>query len=640
MLMATPEIARTRIALLRALGASVRPMSSALALSMTSLAIWVRAGFSLRCALAGAAMFTLTAFGFQVNDIFDYLKDSAAQVQRPIATGELSRRNAAFFAAALLIGTFLIAAWVGDGWPWVAAAATALMLYTHAARTFPLAKVRKVLPQAGNGAPSVLDRVACFTYAVIPWIPIAAIIRLQANPFAGKSAFITSGAGNLMLRGAAAVVIGSYVAFAFAPAIARSPSDLRRVALRSLACMAVAFAVCLAIPLVLNSHVVSVGVLWHLTGPNTGAEGPWKYFPSLPVLFALLFADCLSKNSRWTRLPAYCWIALVTLSCMMLSTPSILLVQTELVRLESALITYAVACNLASIWRAIRFTSERIANSWHEWRFGPVRVINHGAFAGLAAFLGVWISGALAGPGHLTAILFAASCAIVGSALWAQYVEGSAQLLRPYGFYGGLLGGTLGALAAPLFHTSVWLLLGVFSASGSLVQAAGRLRCLVQGCCHGRPASESTGIRYVHPRSRVCRLSQWTNVPLHPTPVYSILWNCAVTLLLFRLWLAHSSLHLIVGLYFMLSGLGRFVEESWRGEPQTKTLAGLRLYQWAAIASLVLGALFTAFDNGELAPAPSLQWGTLLAAALFGLVGFCAMGVDFPESTRRFSRLT
>ena len=246
----------------------------------------------------------------------------------------------------------------------------------------------------------------------------------------------------------------------------------------------------------------------------------------------------------------------------------------------------------------------------------------------------------LAGPGHLTAILFAALSALIGAGLWAQYVEGSSQLLRPYGFYGGLLGGTLGACVAPVFHTSIWLLLGVFSAAGSMVQAAGRLRCLVQGCCHGRPAEAGVGICYVHPNSRVCRLSDWRGVPLHPTPVYSILWNCVVTLLLIRLWSVQASLHLITGLYFILSGMGRFVEESLRGEPQTKVVAGLRLYQWAAVASVVLGALFASFDNGEVAPTPDFRWSALAPAVAFGVVVFCAMGVDFPNSNRRFSRLT
>jgi hypothetical protein len=290
-------------------------------------------------------------------------------------------------------------------------------------------------------------------------------------------------------------------------------------------------------------------------------------------------------------------------------------------------------------WRGLRTGAEWVANSWQEWRIGPVRAISHGTFAGLAAFLAIWIDSVLAGPGHLEAILFAASAALAGAALWAQFVEGSPQLLRPYGFYGGLLGGTVGALAAPLFHTSVWLLLAVFSVSGPWVQAAGRLRCLVQGCCHGRPALPEVGIRYRHPRSRVCRLTEWSGTPIHPTPLYSILWNAAAGLLLLRLWSLHASLHLVVGVYFILSGVGRFVEEAWRGEPQTKVLAGLRLYQWAAIASVALGAVFTALGSGETSPTVRFYWNGLLAALAFACLGFFAMGVDFPDSKRRFSRL-
>jgi prolipoprotein diacylglyceryltransferase len=326
-------------------------------------------------------------------------------------------------------------------------------------------------------------------------------------------------------------------------------------------------------------------------------------------------------------------VGLVAISCGILS-------KAGLAGILGGLATVAFASHLSAAWQMIRAAAERVANSWHEWRIDPVRIINHGEYAGLAAFLAIWIDTLFTGPGHQTAILVAALSGVVGAALWAQYVEGSPQLLRPYGFYGGLLGGTLGALAAPLFHTSIWLLLAACSVSGPWAQATGRLRCLVQGCCHGRPSPANVGIRYLHPNSRVCRFTPWTALPLHPTPVYSILWNAVVALILLRLWTLHASLHLIVGLYFILTGTGRFVEEAWRGEPQTKALAGLRLYQWAAIVSVVLGALFTAFDNGELAPDPTFQWSAIFTAAAFGFGVFCAMGVDFPKSQRRFSRLT
>lgn len=490
---------------------------------------------------------------------------------------------------------------------------------------------RGFLPPGGSSAPSALDRAGCYLFAVLPWAAIYGIVHLLARPLRWDSAFILSGNGPLIMHFADVLCLSAYAGFALTPLLARTGSDLRLTAARSLLTLAFAIGLFLAVPLILpTAYLASHESLRLLVGPLPGSDGGWPYFPSLPVLCALLFAQSLRHWARWL---GYGWAALVAAACL-------LLWQGELVRIPAALASYALAVNAPALWGAARWGAESIANSWREWRVGPVRIINHGTYVGLAGFIAIGLGASLAGPGHLAAIVFASLAALVGAALWAQLVEGSPQLLRPYGFYGGLLGGTLGAVAAPLFHTSVWLLLGVFSATGSLAQAAGRLRCLVQGCCHGRPAPEGVGIHYIHPSSRVCRLSPWKGVALHPTPLYSILWNLAVTLLLFRLWQAHSSLHLIVGLYFVLSGIGRFVEESYRGEPQTRIVAGLRLYQWAAVASVVFGALFTVFDNGELAPQAIFQWSTILPAIAFGIVVFCAMGVDFPESKRRFSRLT
>jgi hypothetical protein len=491
------------------------------------------------------------------------------------------------------------------------------------------------LPAEGDGsAPAAIDRWHCYLFAVLPWVAIFGIVHFLGRPVDWASVFLLTGNGPLFMHWAYRVVVSACAGFALIPLVARTGRELRNTAITSLLTMAFAFAVFLATPLILTPRLVAAHEeLWLWAGAWPGSYGGWSYFPSLPVIFALLVAQALGRRWKWAGWIAPAWVLLVTLCAAVAA-------QGGLVRTLGALISYTLAANAAGLWRVIRWLGERIANSWREWRFGPVRVINHGAYVGAAGFLGIWIGGVLAGPGHLSAIVVAALAALVGAALWAQYVEGSPQLLRPYGFYGGLLGGTLGALAAPLFHTSIWLLLGVFSAAGSLVQATGRLRCLVQGCCHGRPARAGVGIRYLHPKSRVCRLSPWTGVPLHATPVYSILWNGLVTLLLWRLWAEHASLHLIVGLYFMLSGMGRFVEESFRGEPQTKVVAGLRLYQWSAIASVALGALFTAFGSTEIAPDPYWRWGVVLPALGFGLLVWCAMGLDFPDSQRRFSRLT
>jgi prolipoprotein diacylglyceryltransferase len=165
------------------------------------------------------------------------------------------------------------------------------------------------------------------------------------------------------------------------------------------------------------------------------------------------------------------------------------------------------------------------------------------------------------------------------------------------------------------------------------------MRCLIQGCCHGHEASPEIGIRYSHPRSRVCRLANLNGIPIHPTPVYSILWNLVIAFAVTRLWFVHASFGMIAGIYLILAGLGRFVEEAYRGEPQTPILGGLRLYQWIAILSVVAGPVLTALHATGVPAAPRFSWDSVLAGFGFGLFTWFALGVDFPDSNRRFARL-
>jgi prolipoprotein diacylglyceryltransferase len=139
--------------------------------------------------------------------------------------------------------------------------------------------------------------------------------------------------------------------------------------------------------------------------------------------------------------------------------------------------------------------------------------------------------------------------------------------------------------------------------------------------------------------SRVCRLANLRDVPIHPTQLYSILWNAVTQVFLLRVWLSHAPAHLVAGLFLLLNGVGRFVEESYRGEPQTPIVGRLRLYQWVAILSAIAGALVTALGAGPAAPAPDPSWPALVAALVFGALTWFATGVDFPDSNWRFSRL-
>ena len=300
-----------------------------------------------------------------------------------------------------------------------------------------------------------------------------------------------------------------------------------------------------------------------------------------------------------------------------------------------ALVVYRV-----QIWNFILLLCERLANSWKEWRFGSVRIINHGFFGGAGGAAGIFIIGCFLGQQYAVVGFLMGVFAIVGAALWAQFIEGSPKLLRPYGYYGSVAGVIAGgALIFPLFHLNFFHLLAACAIAAPSIQILGRLRCLIQGCCHGKPSESGSGIRFTHPMSRVNKIAGWAGRPLYPTQLYSIGCNLFTGLFIFRLVNLGVPATFLIGIYFLLNGSGRFVEELYRGEPQTPYWAGMRIYQWIAVVTIILGAFFTTIPS-DIIPAFQFNRASLFWSLLMFIFATIAYGVDFPDSNRRFARLT
>ena len=301
---------------------------------------------------------------------------------------------------------------------------------------------------------------------------------------------------------------------------------------------------------------------------------------------------------------------------------------------------FVMVCNRRKIWNYIRLLSERLANSWHEWRWGPVRVINHGFYGGAAGFAGTLLAGSFLGRQYALACFTIVIFIIAGAGLWAQFIEGSQKLLRPYGYYGGIIGLLFAtSLAFLIFKIDFYVVLASFAMAGPWIQCIGRLRCLVQGCCHGKPSGNEIGIRFTHPNSRVNKISGLNGAALHPTQLYSIGNNLITGLVLIRLFNIEMPSAFIIGIYLIFNGLGRFVEESFRGEAQTPYWAGMRIYQWIAIINIIIGAFFTTIPHTKTL---FFQFNieSLFLAIIMGALVTIASGVDFPGSDHRFARLT
>ena len=500
--------------------------------------------------------------------------------------------------------------------------------FPHAAREYLW------LPAATNRSPAGMARIRCYLFLLLPWVAIYEIIVWSGAP---KDAFTMAFPfeRNLPISAwAEPIYVSTYIVVGLTPLLARTSQSLRDFMIRSWLAMAIAFSLYLALP-VLAPHKPFTGTgFWGLAlEMERTADPPLNAFPSFHTIWAFLTVELLVVGRAWwTRCLWRAWAIGIAISCVATG-------QHWIADVVAGIILSFALIRLDLIWGALLRFAEWMANSWHEWRIGPVRIINHSIYAALASGIALLIVGTLIGPGREPVLLFTAAAALLGAAMWAQWIEGSSQLLRPFGWYGGVIGVALACLAAPLLGTPVMLIGAAYCVAAPWMQAIGRLRCLVQGCCHGRPTSDHIGIRYVHPNSRVTQLSGFTNEPLHATPLYSILWNIFSAIVLARMWWAGCELHVIAGIFALVNGMGRFVEEAYRGEPQTPIFFGLRLYQWMATLSVIAGAILTTLPMHGEAPKPQFSITTLLIAAAVGLISGIALGVDIPSSNRRFSRL-
>lgn len=483
-------------------------------------------------------------------------------------------------------------------------------------------KALRLLPANDETLPTTRERVQFLLLVVAPWLALYEFtIRL---PQVGTAVAFPFEHRLPLLPWTILIYQSTYLAVAVAPWFARTQRDLRKLTLSAWTSMAIVFPVFWFFPSLAPNHPFT-DTTWitHLTQLERTMDQPVAAFPAFRVLWAV-FAARLCRP-RWL---GFAYVAGVAASC----------VTTGMHYLADVVAAFVLAPFLlepAHLWEAIRWAAERLANSWKEWRIGPVRIINHGLYAGVAGFVQIAVVTAALGPGREWKGLVSAAAGLVGAGAWAQWIEGSSRLRRPFGFYGTFLATGL----CCLFFEERWLLLAAHCLGAPWTQAIGRLRCLVNGCCHGSPSSSAVGIRVAHERSRVSHLARLSGVPIHPTPLYSILGNLFLGLLLARLWASGCPLLLISGIYALGNGIARFVEEAYRGEPQTPTAFGLRLYQWMAIVSVLLGAVLTTVPSST-APALQFSWGGAVSAVAFALVTGAAMGIDFPESKRALARLT
>ena len=167
---------------------------------------------------------------------------------------------------------------------------------------------------------------------------------------------------------------------------------------------------------------------------------------------------------------------------------------------------------------------------------------------------------------------------------WDYYIANPRQIITFEGLavYGAVIGILIAVLAYCLVkRLSFWQLADIV-APGSLVgMAIGRIGCLINGCCYGLMTSVPWAVVYTNPGSYAP-----LGTPLHPAPIYHIIWNLAAFAVIWLLRRRLKPVGSLILLYLALYAIGdlgiRFLRE---GEP---FLFGMQQAQLIGILVLLI----------------------------------------------------
>ncbi len=151
-------------------------------------------------------------------------------------------------------------------------------------------------------------------------------------------------------------------------------------------------------------------------------------------------------------------------------------------------------------------------------------------------------------------------------------------------FYGGVIGATLpGLLFVKIKKMSIKKVLDIMAPVVPLGYAIGRFATLLSGSGFGRPTDLPWGISY--PEGTEAPVG----VSLHPTPIYSMLWNItivALVLVLQKKIKPYKAFFVMVAFH----GLGRLIIEQFRDDYRGNLFAGLTVSSWISLM-LILGSI-------------------------------------------------
>ena len=225
-----------------------------------------------------------------------------------------------------------------------------------------------------------------------------------------------------------------------------------------------------------------------------------------------------------------------------------------------------------------------VAGMWTASRRGRLRGVDPERVLDLGPWL---IIGAVLGARALYVATFWRE-EFAGNSLTAVFMVWHGGLV----YYGGLMGASLsGILYTRLKKIPLWSTADILAPSIALGQAFGRIGCLLNGCCYGRPCDLPWAIRFpadnpAHPPT----------TPVHPTEIYESLLCLGLYGLLAWLFRRKKFDGQVFGVYLTAYALLRSFVELFRGDyPLNQYVGGLlKPGQAVSVVTLAAGVLLLA----------------------------------------------
>jgi len=214
------------------------------------------------------------------------------------------------------------------------------------------------------------------------------------------------------------------------------------------------------------------------------------------------------------------------------------------------------------------------------WVFFRAKALNHNQNAALNLSLTAMI-GTFIGARLFHIIFERPSFYLLNPSLIFQFWIGG------FVFYGGLgMALVLCYLHCRLKGYNFLVYADLFAPVIAAGYAVGRLGCFFAGCCFGRQTDLQWGV--VFPSG----VEAPPGIPLHPTQIYSSLWEfgvLAALLILERRSEFKNRTGRVFGMWLILHSMGRGLVEQFRGDFRGRAPFNLSISTWLSIVALAAG---------------------------------------------------